>query len=59
VRRYSTLDIFIFAMADQVQEILDVPRDFLRDGMQFLNRSQKRKSFSTCCFIHERKLTCT
>jgi hypothetical protein len=32
-------------MADQVQEILDVPREFLKDGMQFINRSQKRESF--------------
>ncbi|PSS13339.1 hypothetical protein M430DRAFT_52491 [Amorphotheca resinae ATCC 22711] len=34
-------------MADQVQEILDVPREFLKDGMQFINRSQKpdRKEF--------------
>ncbi|KAK3326325.1 hypothetical protein B0H66DRAFT_637617 [Apodospora peruviana] len=28
-------------MADQVQEILDVPRDFLKDGIQFINKSQK------------------
>ncbi|KAK3308107.1 hypothetical protein C8A03DRAFT_31400 [Achaetomium macrosporum] len=28
-------------MADQVQEILDVPREFLKDGIQFLNRAQK------------------
>ncbi|KAK0720803.1 hypothetical protein B0T25DRAFT_564179 [Lasiosphaeria hispida] len=28
-------------MADQVQEILDVPREFLRDGIQFINKSQK------------------
>lgn len=31
-------------MADQVQELLDVPREFLRDGLQFINRSQKRES---------------
>lgn len=31
-------------MADQIQELLDVPRDFLKDGMQFINRSQKRES---------------
>lgn len=29
-------------MADQVQEILDVPREFLKDGVQFMNRAQKR-----------------
>ncbi|KAK0627149.1 hypothetical protein B0T14DRAFT_423404 [Immersiella caudata] len=28
-------------MSDQVQEILDVPREFLRDGIQFINKSQK------------------
>ncbi|KAH8820725.1 hypothetical protein F5884DRAFT_660571 [Xylogone sp. PMI_703] len=28
-------------MADQVQVLLDVPREFLRDGMQFVNRCQK------------------
>ncbi|KAL8413636.1 hypothetical protein RB594_005049 [Gaeumannomyces avenae] len=30
-------------MSDQVQEILDVPREFLKDGLQFINRSQKRQ----------------
>jgi len=30
-------------MADQVQEVLDVPREFLKDGIQFINKSQKRK----------------
>ena len=29
-------------MADQVQEMLDVPREFLKDGVQFINRAQKR-----------------
>ncbi|KAK4193122.1 hypothetical protein QBC35DRAFT_164919 [Podospora australis] len=28
-------------MSDQVQEILDVPREFLRDGVQFINKAQK------------------
>lgn len=33
-------------MADQVEEILDVPREFFKDGVQFINRCQKRtKSF--------------
>ncbi|KIM97577.1 hypothetical protein OIDMADRAFT_20614 [Oidiodendron maius Zn] len=38
-------------MADQIQELLDVPRDFLKDGMQFINRSQKpdRKEFIKIC----------
>lgn len=31
-------------MADQVQEMLDVPREFLKDGVQFINRAQKRMS---------------
>jgi hypothetical protein len=31
-------------MADQVQEILNIPREFFKDGMQFINRSQKRES---------------
>lgn len=32
-------------MSDSVQEILDVPREFVKDGVQFLNRCQKRKCF--------------
>ncbi|KAK3351707.1 hypothetical protein B0H65DRAFT_131369 [Neurospora tetraspora] len=28
-------------MADTVQEILDVPREFLKDGIQFINKCQK------------------
>ncbi|EJT68521.1 protein transporter Sec61 subunit gamma [Gaeumannomyces tritici R3-111a-1] len=38
-------------MSDQVQEILDVPREFLKDGLQFINRSQKpdRKEFLKIC----------
>ncbi|KAH8882721.1 secE/sec61-gamma protein [Thozetella sp. PMI_491] len=34
-------------MSDSVQEILDVPRDFINDGLQFMRRSQKpdRKEF--------------
>ena len=31
-------------MADQIQELLDVPREFLKDGIQFINRAQKRTS---------------
>jgi protein transport protein SEC61 subunit gamma and related proteins len=30
-------------MADQLQEILDVPREFLREGIQFISKSQKRE----------------
>jgi protein transport protein SEC61 subunit gamma-like protein len=29
-------------MSEQIQEILDVPREFLKDGLQFINRCQKR-----------------
>ena len=29
-------------MSDQFQEVLDAPREFLKDGMQFVNRCQKR-----------------
>jgi len=28
-------------MSDQIQEILDVPRDFINDGLQFMRRCQK------------------
>lgn len=31
-------------MADQAKELLEVPRDFLKDGKQFLNRCTKRMS---------------
>ncbi|KFA63913.1 hypothetical protein S40285_03772 [Stachybotrys chlorohalonatus IBT 40285] len=34
-------------MSDQVQELLDVPMDFVKDGVQFINKCQKpdRKEF--------------
>ncbi|CAK7241186.1 MAG: hypothetical protein STHCBS139747_002645 [Sporothrix thermara] len=28
-------------MSEQFQEILDIPREFIKDGMQFINRCQK------------------
>ncbi|PMD14379.1 secE/sec61-gamma protein [Hyaloscypha hepaticicola] len=28
-------------MSDQIQEFLDIPRDFFKDGTQFLNRCTK------------------
>jgi protein transport protein SEC61 subunit gamma and related proteins len=37
-------------MSDQVQEILDVPREFLKDGIQFINKSQKRERPSSWKF---------
>ncbi|KAK3940162.1 hypothetical protein QBC46DRAFT_261673 [Diplogelasinospora grovesii] len=38
-------------MADALQEILEVPKDFLKDGSQFINRCQKpdRKEFMKIC----------
>ncbi|KAI9827102.1 MAG: Sec61p translocation complex subunit [Phylliscum demangeonii] len=30
-------------MSEQLKEIADIPRDFLRDGTLFLNRCTKRK----------------
>jgi len=28
-------------MADQVQELLDIPREFIKEGTQFINRCTK------------------
>ncbi|KAK4219620.1 protein transporter Sec61 subunit gamma [Rhypophila decipiens] len=28
-------------MSDQLQEIIEVPKEFLRDGLQFISKSQK------------------
>ncbi|KAL1975078.1 hypothetical protein VTN31DRAFT_3470 [Thermomyces dupontii] len=38
-------------MSEQVQELLDIPRDFLKDGMQFIHKCQKpdRKEFKKVC----------
>lgn len=46
--------LFTATMADQVQEMLDVPREFLKDGIQFINRAQKRTSiaFLPCLSTH-------
>ena len=30
-------------MADQLQELIEVPREFLKEGLQFINKSQKRE----------------
>ena len=38
----SHIPPFYFTMADQLKEIADIPRDFLRDGTQFVNRCTKR-----------------
>lgn len=32
------------AMADNVEGLIDVPREFLKDGVQFINKCQKRES---------------
>jgi hypothetical protein len=29
-------------MSDQIRELADIPKDFIRDGTQFINRCQKR-----------------
>ena len=31
-------------MSDQIQELIDIPRDFIKDGTMFINRCTKRKS---------------
>ena len=36
-------------MADQIQEALEVPRDFLREGVQFVNKCQKRACRTHLC----------
>ncbi|ESZ93197.1 hypothetical protein SBOR_6429 [Sclerotinia borealis F-4128] len=28
-------------MADQIQEFMDIPRDFIKDGTQFINKCTK------------------
>ncbi|KAM3064965.1 membrane component of ER translocation apparatus protein [Rutstroemia sp. NJR-2017a BVV2] len=28
-------------MSDQIQEFMDIPRDFIKDGTQFINRCTK------------------
>ncbi|KAA8893509.1 hypothetical protein FN846DRAFT_913957 [Sphaerosporella brunnea] len=30
-------------MSDQVTQLLEIPKEFLRDGTQFINRSDKRE----------------
>ena len=38
-------------MADKVQEALEVPREFVKEGVQFINRAQKpdQKEFIKIC----------
>jgi protein transport protein SEC61 subunit gamma-like protein len=36
-------------MSEQLKEIADIPRDFLKDGTLFLNRCTKRMSLSGLC----------
>ena len=33
---------YLAIMSDQVQEFLDIPKDFVKDGTQFLTRCTKR-----------------
>jgi len=33
-------------MSEQMQEILDIPKDFFKDGTQFINRCTKRMSLN-------------
>lgn len=42
-------------MADQIQEILDVPREFIKDGVQFMNRAQKRTSPPSLQMVPKKK----
>ena len=44
-------------MADQIQEALEVPRDFLREGVQFVNKCQKRACRTYLCNYLLRMLT--
>lgn len=39
-------------MSDQVSEILEAPKEFVHDGMQFMKRCQKpdKKEFLKVCF---------
>ena len=32
-------------MSESFQELVDIPKDFFRDGTQFINRCTKRTSF--------------
>ena len=46
-------------MSDQIKELADIPRDFLRDGTLFLNRCTKRGDslFLWCRMLWLRSLT--
>ena len=35
--------ITINTMADQIQELVDTPSQFVKEGLQFVNKCQKRK----------------
>jgi len=37
-----TLGTYFSTMSDQIQEFMDIPRDFIKDGTQFINRCTKR-----------------
>jgi len=39
-----TVRLQVANMSDQIQELIDIPRDFIKDGTMFINRCTKRKS---------------
>lgn len=39
-------------MSEQMQEILDIPKDFFKDGTQFINRCTKRISPYLCSIVN-------
>ncbi|PNY29610.1 Uncharacterized protein TCAP_00478, partial [Tolypocladium capitatum] len=47
----SLARVEVVTMADQVQELLDTPNQFLRDGVQFVKKCQKPdgKEFAKIC----------
>jgi len=40
-------------MSDQIQDFLDIPRDFIKDGTQFVNRCTKRMRSATTWKTHD------
>ena len=40
-----TSDRHSASMSDQIQDLLDIPRDFFKDGTQFMNKCTKRMDF--------------
>lgn len=42
----------LFTMSDQIQELVDTPSQFLKDGVQFMNKCQKRTPPPPFPFLH-------